>query len=156
LIIRAVNDEASLAMALGTLVNYAAAKAIVFMYAILVLAFSSSGPISLSPEFYGKVPFQQIKRIFITTDATIIIASIMLFGLLMVSRAVHGRELALSPMECQINTQSTPDAMCLARIVTLVRRTYVKSLRHGIYDHEDCAKTISDWVHSQLHALPAK
>ena len=76
--------------------------------------------------------------------------TILLFGMLMVSRSVHGRELAVSPMECQINTQSTPDAMGLSKIVTLVRRTYVKSLRHGIYDHEDCAKTISDWVRPRL------
>ena len=81
---------------------------------------------------------------------------IILFGLLSVARAVHGSELAVSPMECQINTQSTPDAKGLSEIVTLVRRTYVKSLRHGIYDHEDCAKTISDWVRSQLRALPVR
>ena len=59
-------------------------------------------------------------------------------------------------MECQINTQSTPDAKGLSEIITLVRRTYVKSLRHGIYDHEDCAKTISDWVRSQLCAPPMR
>jgi hypothetical protein len=74
----------------------------------------------------------------------------LLFVLLMLARSVHGRELAVSPLECQINTQSTPDAKGLSQIITLVRRTYVKSLRHGIYDHEDCAKTISDWVRSQL------
>lgn len=83
------------------------------------------------------------------------VVTIMLLGLLMVSRAVHGRELAASPMECQINTQSTPDGVG-TRIVTLVRRTYVKSLRHGIYDHEHCARTISDWVHSQLGVLPVR
>ena len=55
-------------------------------------------------------------------------------------------------MECQINTQSTPDAMGLSKIITLVRQTYVKSLRHGIYDHEDCPKTISDWVRSRLYS----
>ena len=79
-----------------------------------------------------------------------------LLAALMVSRSVHGRELAVSPMECQINTQSTPDAKGLSEIITLVRRNYVKSLRHGIYDHEDCDKAISDWVRSQLCALPAR
>src|SRR5262245_64941529 len=79
---------------------------------------------------------------------------LILFGLLSVARSAHGRELAVSPMEIQINTQSAPDAKGLSEIVTLVRRTYVKSLRHGIYDHEDCAKTISDWVRAQLCARP--
>ncbi len=59
-------------------------------------------------------------------------------------------------MECQINTQSAPDAVGLSKIVTLVRRTYVKSLRHGIYDNEDCAKAISDWVRSRLCTLPVR
>jgi hypothetical protein len=78
---------------------------------------------------------------------------ITLLGVFAVSRLVHGQELAKSPMECQINTQSTPDAKGLSEIITLVRRTYVKSLRHGIYDHKDCPKAISDWVRSQLYAL---
>jgi hypothetical protein len=56
----------------------------------------------------------------------------------------------IARQELQINTQSAPDAVGLSKIVTLARRAYVKSLRHGIYDHEDCAKTISDWVRSQL------
>jgi hypothetical protein len=59
-------------------------------------------------------------------------------------------------MECQINTHSTPDAIGLSKIVTLVRRTFVKSLRHGIYDDEDCAKLISDWLRSQFCALPVR
>jgi hypothetical protein len=79
---------------------------------------------------------------------------LILFGLVSVARTAHGRELGVSPMECQINTQSTPDAKGLSEIITLVRRTYVKSLRHGIYDHEDCARVISDWVRSQFRALP--
>ena len=81
---------------------------------------------------------------------------ITLLGLLSVARAAHGSELAVSPMECQINTQSTPDAVGLSKIVTLVRRTFIQSLRHRIYDHEDCAKAISDWVRSRLCALPVR
>src|SRR5262249_36536117 len=84
------------------------------------------------------------------------VLTISLFGLLMLSRSVHGRELAVSPMECQINTQSTPDALGLSKIVTLVRSSYVKSLRHVIYDHEACAKAISDWVHLQLCGTPVR
>jgi hypothetical protein len=56
----------------------------------------------------------------------------VLFSMLMLARSVHGRELALSPMECQINTQSTPDAIGLSKIVTLVRHTHIRSLRHGV------------------------
>src|SRR5262245_31687878 len=54
--------------------------------------------------------------------------------------------------ECQVNTHSAPDGVELSQIVTLVSHNYVKSLRHGIYEHEGCAKVISDWVRSQLGA----
>jgi hypothetical protein len=80
----------------------------------------------------------------------------MLFGVVIVARAVHGSELALIPMECQINTQSTPDAIGLSKIVTLVRRTHARQMRHEIYDHDDCAKTIADWVRSQLCVLAVR
>jgi hypothetical protein len=61
-------------------------------------------------------------------------------------------ELAISPMECQIDTQSAPDAIDLPRIVTLVCQSYVKSLRHGIYEHQLCARAVADWVRAQLEA----
>jgi hypothetical protein len=154
LVIRAIDDEASLTLALGAIVNYVTARSITYLLllylVIMIVPFVALlivsvvdltewlviGPVGL---FYGCSAF-----------------AIVLLGVLMVSRTVHGRELARSPMECQVNTQSTPDGVGLSRIVTLVRRTFKKSLRHGIYDHEDCAKTISDWIHSQLCAMPVR
>ena len=127
-------------MALGTAAKYATADAIIFVLAMFVVSF-------IAVLGFGFLTFQE--RNFNPIEATVLAALIVLFGMLMGSRAVHGRELAVSPMECQINTQSTPDAVGMSKIVTLVRRTYVKSLRHGIYDHEDCTKVISDWVRSQ-------
>src|SRR4051794_14197577 len=72
--------------------------------------------------------------------------TLILFSTLVLARVVHGRELSWSPLECQINTHSTPDAIGISKIVTLVWRTHLKSLRHRIYDHEDCVKVIADWV----------
>lgn len=86
------------------------------------------------------------------TVASVIIA---LTGLFSIARAAHGSELALRPMECQVNTHSTPDAVGLSKVVTLVWSTFVQSRRHQIYDHEDCAKVISDWLRSQLHTPPS-
>jgi DDE superfamily endonuclease len=101
------------------------------------------------PRFWGWEVVAQVADI-------IAALTLSLFGILALARAVHGRELSWSPMECQINTNSTPDAIGLSKIVTLVRRTYVESLRHGIYEHEHCIKTISDWVRSQLCTMLAK
>jgi hypothetical protein len=142
LVIRAIDDEASLTLALGTIVNYVTARSIPYVLLLWVVLMTI---IALVGE----------QRVLTWLPERALHLAIMggipaLFGTLMVSRSVHGRELARSPMECQINTQSTPDAIGLSKIVTLVRRRYVKSLRHGIYDHEDCAKTISDWVRFRL------
>jgi hypothetical protein len=149
LVIRAIDDEASLALALGTILNYATERLIsgsISLFAVLtVIALFGNKwwPATISPWAYP------------VTLAGFIVLTFMLFGALMVSRMVHGRELARSPMECQVNTQSAPDAADLSQIVTLVSRKYVKSLRHGIYEHENCASAISDWVRAQLGAAPS-
>jgi hypothetical protein len=142
LVIRAIDDEASLSLALGATLNYLSARSITYVLLLLL--------VTASFERYLSTSFQDL----VTTG--LIAGCYILLGLLIFSRALHGRELAVSPMECQINTQPAPDAKGLSEIITLVRRKYAKSLRHGIYDHEDCAKTISDWVHSQLRGPPAK
>ncbi|WP_439372921.1 hypothetical protein [Bradyrhizobium sp. DASA03120] len=156
LVIRAIDDEASLGMALGTIVNYLTTISIVMTYRIMFALGFSMLPVWLFVNFFiYKLPhypswYIDLAQLFC---AVVIVA---LFGLVAVSRLVHGSELAKSPMECQVNTQSTPDATGLSKIVSLVRRTDMKSLRHGIYDNEDCPKVISDWVHSQLCAQPAR
>jgi hypothetical protein len=157
-IIRAIDDEASLVLALGAFFNYLCTHLIAyvaFSLFVLHIIIFTVGIIINNTSLVWR-PFSiSFANLGIAVSGTSAVITILIFGMLMVSRSVHGRELSLSPMECQINTQSTPDAIGLSRIVTLVRRTYVKSLRHGIYDHEDCAKTISDWVRSQLDHVPS-
>jgi hypothetical protein len=151
LIIRAIDDEASLVLAFSTIANSFITRAIRYIRWIIF------GPISailLSVVVIRcfKISFEQgFKQADWYEDVIKVGCSaliLFLFGLLSVARTAHGRELAVSPMELQINTQSAPDAKGLSEIVTLVRRTHAKSLRHGIYEHEDCAKTISDWMRS--------
>jgi hypothetical protein len=151
LVIRAIDDEASLLLAFGTIINYLTTKSIMITYGILAtLVFSVPLLVFIFFSSWNSFWYKDVAELFCSA---VIITLLVVFA---VSRLVHGQELAKSPMECQINTQSTPDAMGLSKIITLVRRTYVKSLRHGIYDHKDCPKVISDWVRSQLHALPAR
>ncbi|HTG02951.1 MAG TPA: hypothetical protein VK635_02665, partial [Bradyrhizobium sp.] len=152
LVMRAIDDEASLAMALGTIMNYLTAIGIVTSLFLVGGFFAVTSWAAILGGFLAVLSWAD--ALFDAALFPVIIAwivlSLLLFGMLVVSRSVHGRELAVSPMECQINTQSTPDAAGLSRVVTLVRRAYVGSLRHKIYDHEDCARAISDWVGSEL------
>lgn len=147
LIIRAIDDEAFLTMAFGTILRYAI---IGFIGAIAGIVPSIIYYVKIEHKsflvLWWKVTVAHVEL------ATGIMAALILilFGMLLLARAVHGRELSWSPMECQINTHSTPDAADLSKIVTLARRTHVESMRHGIYGHKHCAKTISDWVRSQL------
>jgi hypothetical protein len=143
LVIRAIDDEASLALALGTIFHYVATRTIKYLFAVLPF---------LVPLLYfmlGSLVRESGGWFFIAAHV-VSFALIMLLGALMVSRSVHGRELAVSPMECQINTQSVPDATDLSQIVTLISHGHVKSLRHGIYERENCTRAISDWIRSQL------
>jgi len=147
LIIRALDDEATLLLALGTIGNFVTTRAITY---VLWIGLTLAIPLTFFLLYLRGRSFLEQERY---ENAVYVVCSALIFillGLLLVARTAHGRELALSPMECQISTHSTPDAIGLSKIVTLVRRTFVKSLRHGIYDHEDCAKAISDWVRLQL------
>jgi hypothetical protein len=154
LVIRAIDDEASLILALGAILNYITVKSITLVYWIIstlalivpilwliVFLVTQRSPGDHPPSWW-----RDVAALFCSAFI------IALFGALAVSRSVHGRELAKSPMECQINTQSTPDAVDLSQIVTLVWHKYIETLRHRIYEHDDCAKAISDWVRSRLGA----
>jgi hypothetical protein len=142
LVIRAIDDEASLALALGTISNYLTARLITYVLFLAIIL----NPIILYTRWF---PYWAYAAML----AGFIVFSITLAGVLVLSRLVHGHEIAVSPLECQINTQSVPDAVNLSQVVTLVSNSYLKSLRHGIYEHENCAKAISDWVRSQLGGL---
>ena len=154
LIIRAIDDEASLVLALGTIGTYLTTRAI--KYALWIAIFSTL--VALILFYFLHQRYEALTVQWYEDAVTVVCIAIIfiLLGLLLVARTAHGRELARSPMECQINTHSTPDAIGLSKIVTLVRHTFIKSLRHGIYDYEDCAKVISYWVRSQVCTVPAR
>ena len=146
LVIRAIDDEASLILAFGTIMNYATRRLIenlLYVFGVLTLV------LSFGYKWWPNVFSMWAYPLML---ASFIVFTLVLFGALIIARMLHGRELAISPMECQINTQSAPDATDLSQVVTLVSRKYVKSLRHGIYEHENCASAISDWLRAQLGA----
>jgi hypothetical protein len=151
MIIRAVDVEAYLLIALGTIFAYIFTTSIVFFIAVLSFVPLIFGQAPLILLFFHKsaLDLSWYQHAFQLGCSALIIA---MFGALIVSRLVHGRELAKSPMDCQINTQSAPDGTGI-KIVTLVSDKYVKWFgRHGIYERDNCAKTISDWVRAHLGA----
>jgi hypothetical protein len=93
---------------------------------------------------------------FSTLDWLALLSAIAgaLFVAFVLGRSVYGREMAMAPLECQINTQSVPDGSDLSKVVTLVSADRVRGLRHGIYDLDDCAPTIAQWACDELVKNP--
>jgi hypothetical protein len=143
LVIRAIDDEASLLLAAGAIINFITAR---FMVLVLYLFF-----ILTFVTIYGRAWLGSLGRYaYPSALFGFIVLTLLMLVVLMIARVVHGWELAKSPMECQINTQSVPDGINLSQIVTLVSREYTGSLQHKSYEHKDCAKQIADWIRSRL------
>ena len=70
----------------------------------------------------------------------------------LLGRTVYGREMATAVLNCQINTQSVPDGTALSKLITLSSPRAERHLRHGIYEHVDCAETVAGWASEQLRA----
>src|SRR5262249_42622487 len=99
LIIRAINDEASLVLAFSTIVNSFITRAIRYIRWIIFGPFSAI-LLSFFVIWYFKLSFEEedmLKRQEWYEDAIMVVCSaliLFLFGLLSVARSAHGRELA--------------------------------------------------------------
>src|SRR5262249_4093144 len=162
LVIRAIDDEASLALAAGAILNRLIPKIThIILLAVPIIIISGSILFSLNFE---KVSIDQSKLAifpdivsgffaFIKSNVVWIWFPSIIFALLAllaIGRAVYGLEMAGTPLNCQINTQSAPDGTALSKLITLTSGRAERHLRHGIYEHVDCAETIADWVSAQL------
>ena len=97
LVIRAVDDEAYLLIALGTIFSYVFATSIVFVIAVLsVVPFFAESVLPILHLFHKPALHPGWDRHTFQLACSVII--IALFAGLIISRVVHGHELARSPM----------------------------------------------------------
>jgi hypothetical protein len=62
-------------------------------------------------------------------------------------RSVFGRELYASALEVAVSAHSVPDLRAQARVITLSRGDQADiSLLHSLYNHERCAEEIACWL----------
>ncbi|MGE5215329.1 MAG: hypothetical protein ACM3NN_16760 [Nitrospirota bacterium] len=160
LIVRAIDDEPALALSVGTATTRAIIRlSAIFIFGVFAIAMISDYRLwmyilnlpfaDLGITEYGPAP----DNWFYNMQASFRSISISLFlfsGALIAVRSIHGRELATAPMECQINTQSVPDGHNLSNVTTLVSTGPSKTLRHEIYNHENCVRIVADWACAQL------
>lgn len=142
LILRAVDDEASLAIAAGYFVNFLSEKMLVFaafilfMSSILILAYdekSTMGP--YFHEYSSYIIYYSYMSIFICMIMTIF------------ARCVYGRELFFTPPNLQMNVHSVPDNIGQCDVKTLAwldRRA--SGVRHGLYNHPEAAVIVANWI----------
>jgi hypothetical protein len=163
LIVRAIDDEASLTLAFGAILNRLVPAAIVVMYWAFIYWWVVCWYYFLSNLWKSGIPkqFEELQAMwlmatFSTLDWLALLSAIAgaLFVAFVLGRSVYGREMAMAPLECQINTQSVPDGSDLSKVVTLVSADRVRGLRHGIYDLDDCAPTIAQWACDELVKNP--
>lgn len=66
--------------------------------------------------------------------------------------ALHGRELFLHALGLMVTADSVPDSLGKLDVVTLdLEAARVAGLRHGLFNHPDCASLVARWIcHGRL------
>jgi hypothetical protein len=143
LVIRGVDDEASLALAAGAigarLTSLLLRKIVpsIFLIGLALLAIFSSFLATWEPQ----------------VDETVwmygcALVTLMLFFLPGLFKSAFGREFLLGAMVCDIAVDSVPDTSGLAQAITLppVEAISFGEMRHYIYDHPTCVDKIVGWL----------
>jgi hypothetical protein len=163
LVIRAVDDEASLTLAFGAILNRLVPTITFWIVGMFFWAACISFYYSTFKLWMRGIPNHEDEAIGTTIGRALFagilssdwwIAVSVIAGVSYVAialgRSLYGREMAMAPLECQINSQSAPDGAHLSKVVTLVSAERVRGLRHGIYDFDACASTIAQWACEEL------
>ena len=142
LIVRAFNDEAAMALTLGTIGNKLTYFMLYFIVVIVGLSDFVDADLWLPPILLSIYGFAYIFA-FITLPLVLIVSA----G---VFKSVFGRELLFGAYRCDIAADSTPDISSNiknVKIATLSSRTpRSEGFRHGLHARPDCAPTIADWI----------
>jgi hypothetical protein len=146
LVLRGIDDEASLALAVGSLgarISHFVLASIgsPYVWPIIRSVFGVYFFIRLlSPNYAATLFFAS------TTMGTVA----LILGALLVSSAaksIFGRELFFGGARCDVAVNSVPDTDGLIRIHTLPQTMDIdKQMRHSIYDNEFCPQAIVNWI----------
>jgi hypothetical protein len=143
-ILRAVDDEASLALAFGTIANLLSARLMSLTMLLLMLTMVLAKAIQLiSPATWRMIKYS----IYAPVSGTLATSLFMLLLVASFSRGVFGRELILQS-GTQMNVQSVPDFMRRVEIQTLLRENSDQffALRHGIHSHPKASTVVAEWI----------
>jgi hypothetical protein len=155
LVIRGVDDEATLTLAVGAIGNRIIGKLyqiIAIFSALLVPLCLWYGPNSLVPHIPHLDEFQNWYFATLLPIPAVALLCLTLSGLF---RSVYGRELSFGTFFMQMKSHSTPDSDRLTALTFPPRELRLGGLRHGIYDHEEVCETIAAWIERQIECAPS-
>jgi hypothetical protein len=149
LVIRGVDDEASLSLAAGSIgsrLSYVGLVGVIpLIFLILVIILGLRLPAAWVPEWLPPLLI-----------AMCVFGAWMFFILPGVFKSVFGREFLVRALVCDIAVDSVPDALDRVEVITLPpvdperisqkRFLVVEQLRHGIYSHPSCVYQIVRWL----------
>src|SRR5262249_26553201 len=178
LVIRAIDDEASLSLAaaaIGNRLSMFLAKwsyvLLIFLVILLAIVLAISMPLFVIED---KLRFETAFDALMV--ALIILGGLAAFACLPISlvlllapgpfKSAYGRELLLNARGCEINSHSAPDSIerqselesvsestptSWGTVVTLHQTAEVRrGLRHGLYNDPQCADRIAGWLKSEF------
>jgi len=155
LVLRAFDDEASLALAAGALAtritNSLSSKIIPLVAALLILTIGAAFALGVFFHKLGDLLWRIVAMPWTTGLAVLSFIGLTIFVTGIVPsffKAVFGRELLVGAARCEVSAESVPDGSDGVDVITL-KPEYITDLissRHAIYNHEACAAAINEWI----------
>jgi hypothetical protein len=156
LTLRGIDDEAGLALAAGAIGRRLSLYFFRIMGGLLALTFialvymheTGAGPESIR-ENIVQISYQVL---------WLGLPGIALFLILLAGcfNGVYGRELFFGSILFQVNTHSSPDQPGRIWVLTLrPSQEEKKGLRHALYDHDDAAPAIVNWIEDRVRPKQA-
>lgn len=151
LVLRGIDDEATLALAAGSIGNRISFYLLHLVGALVTPIFllliyshmSGSGPIYMRAD-----PYEFTVIVIGLVIPAIGFALVLLSGL---CKGAYGRELMLGSLLCQVNSHSSPDQPGVLWVITLPHAESDQgALRHALYEHPNAAPTIVSWIAKQV------
>jgi hypothetical protein len=150
LVIRGVDDEASLTLAAGSIGSRLSSLFLLVVMPALAILVMLLSPLSdwIGANFLSKERADFLNFLALLVLDGCALGALALLFLPGMCKSAFGREFLTTAFMCEIATDSVPDTSSRIDTVTLspVRATASKHLRHYIYDHSECVNEIVRWV----------
>jgi pimeloyl-ACP methyl ester carboxylesterase len=151
LVLRGIDDEASLALALSALTARLARGIQVLtsniLFPVLVATQFAAAALAywrVSLDLAASVPLMCAAYTWLLTVALVPIGMVALTAVL---KSTFGRELLLRSLSCHPWVQSVPDNSGWVGVHTLAREeAYSRGLRHGLYGYSSCTTIVAAWL----------